>query len=66
MKIELSNEEIKALRIAIAKSSLMTDLNKRDECNTPLAKAYETISYRIRELCDEVWELETEQINPKI
>ena len=65
MKIELSNEEIKALRIALAKSSLMTDLSERNECNTPLAKAYVTISYRIRELCDEVWEQEAEQYNPK-
>ena len=65
MKVELSNEEIKALRIAIAKSSLMDDFSERNQCNTPLCKAYVTVSYRIRELCDEVWKNETEQYNPK-
>ena len=65
MKVELSNEEIKALRIAIAKSTLMDDFSERNECNTPLCKAYVTISYRIRELCDEVWQNEEEQYNHK-
>ena len=65
MKVELSNEEIIALRIAIAKSTLIDDLSKRNECNTPLAKTYKNVSYRIRELCDKIWHKEEEQNNHK-
>ena len=65
MKVELSNEEIIALRIAITKSSYLTDISERRECNTTLSKAYITISHRIRELCDEVWKMEAEEYNHK-
>tara|TARA_R110000803_G_scaffold209612_2_gene279600 strand:+ start:931 stop:1131 length:201 start_codon:yes stop_codon:yes gene_type:complete len=65
MKIEISNEEIKALRIALAKSTLSEDLSERNECNTPIGKAYYSVSYRIRTLCDEVWKNEAVQYTPK-